>query len=708
MCAEIGRWSDPRNQAQILFLPFSLSSLSSNIALLGCPTGTLEIQTRRTAVSTGGPTLVKYGELRSQFDNAPLHGGTIVDRRAAARYALPCEGTASSKPASPSSGRRFHGWWLYLALDILGHKWRDFLASRHPLLLAVTEPPSLRNGQKAVRDSTYDPGKWQHAELHGWQKYDAEESVHVASIASVFNWNAHATPEKLPPQLSLTKDLWQGSAKGRLDRLEELVKHSMQTPSQARLLTSSSGEGSPSPMSEADGLPTPCNRSGLNLSLKSGHRGIILDAETLYERYHGPLSLFSLVQEFQCHTLGSLASPDVPEMPTHALVAAMTAQRLEALDLKYSSGSLPKDKSPLETPPKALFEASVGPYFDSVHPSLPIWTPEGLSRLMSILYNEQKEEKDDALILENKASTNSIERKDFSADDNARRSNLIGKRARLILVQAIIALYHFTPDVFDRLFGYALQLAKSIGLDQRNHLCSGQDALARAERANVSACLYILECSSAWNRSLTISFRISPDNMELLTKRIDPDCQDFLLRIQLASIEDQINAGLHSEAPALDDLTSVTLDEVLERDPTSISPEVQLGCRWCRILLNYFGTSTAQKLREHDKVMIFLHARHVLVSPPLALLKLSAHHLRHPNPDDLHRLQASAAILRSLGEQMEVNGSGEVSYARQMSSVADILSEMAGNISFHAHKTFDAVTPDPWAHALAIGMSLMV
>jgi hypothetical protein len=136
-------------------------------------------------------------------------------------------------------------------------------------------------------------------------------------------------------------------------------------------------------VSDASGLCRCGRRPGRRHSAYDGSKNFI-SSGSKSEAYPGPTSLLSLIGDFNEFVL----EPTCDALPltdeTFRGVADHVRERLGQLaaTVQNEGTFLGADEPPPSSPPLALLEVMVDPYFDLVNPRLPIWTKQSFRRLV--------------------------------------------------------------------------------------------------------------------------------------------------------------------------------------------------------------------------------------------------------------------------------------------------------------------------------------
>ncbi|KAJ6099640.1 hypothetical protein N7467_001175 [Penicillium canescens] len=257
------------------------------------------------------------------------------------------------------------------------------------------------------------------------------------------------------------------------------------------------------------------------------------------------------------------------------------AQRKIDLLVKQGEEECAKDTSPPTTPPFAILDAMIEPYFSSINPHFPIWQKEKFICMATTLRQSPSSERDLASII----CCNNLILMAMSADSlcsnrgesmqnrqgtkvssiefdmiagflaNTRRAvqsidQLVSPR--LINVQALLSLYmvaqeHFSIGVSETLFSLAARCAKLTGIHQwqsfQGHL-SDEDI---RERQNTSYCLYTIDKALCWTAGLSPNVPASDIHFESYVASSEASLASSLIaKSELAKIEEAIYLEIYA------------------------------------------------------------------------------------------------------------------------------------------------------------------
>ncbi|KAK0623887.1 hypothetical protein B0T14DRAFT_565203 [Immersiella caudata] len=310
------------------------------------------------------------------------------------------------------------------------------------------------------------------------------------------------------------------------------------------------------------------------------------------ERYPGPTSLLSLIGDFTEFVLEPVYNAQLPADDNFRGVSDHVRERLVQLatTVQTEATFIGADEPPPSSPPLALLEVMVDPYFDLVNPRLPIWTKQSFRRLVDAA---QKIDNDDPvhdrayvvcsnnliLLTLTAKSLQSAEKKAAPSHGRATPPSLDldlvqsfvtnAKRAirtpelllqpRLVNVQAFLSLclvaqQYLGDHALSLLFGFAVHVAKSIRLhtpEVANAQLSPEDV---QERQRTLHCLHIVKAavhwSNGWSPDISGSDPVSTSNrlsnFHEPSNASDAATRHLVARVKLAQIEEQIHASLYT------------------------------------------------------------------------------------------------------------------------------------------------------------------
>ncbi|KAE8131094.1 putative fungal-specific transcription factor [Aspergillus pseudotamarii] len=311
---------------------------------------------------------------------------------------------------------------------------------------------------------------------------------------------------------------------------QRLFEESSTVSSSSRRLASASR---PTPQLTPQRFPDP-----LKSPIFTRPRGRFLLDQKSDERCFGPTALESLMLNIKDELL---ESPDMDRGTVKECV--LQAQR--KIDLLVGQGEeMPLgEKSPPTTPPFAILDAMIEPYFTTVNEHFPIWTKKGFMQMATTLRQSTPAQRDLAsiiccnnlILMAMSADSLSSHQRESMQPKPTRKSSSIdfdliagfltnAKHAvnnldqlvspHLINVQALLSLHivaqmYLSISLSETLFALATRCAKSIGLHQWH---SFHDQLSHEniqERQNISYCLYVLDKAVCWTAGSSPSIPVS-------------------------------------------------------------------------------------------------------------------------------------------------------------------------------------------------------
>ncbi|KPM35678.1 hypothetical protein AK830_g10892 [Neonectria ditissima] len=317
---------------------------------------------------------------------------------------------------------------------------------------------------------------------------------------------------------------------------------------------------------------TPCGRR-CSVRNVSGH-----------DRYYGPTSFVSLMQDMAAVILASLCSA---EQTSPAMASSAVAAREELLQLTRPHAMYRRvcDGSVLTSPPLVIIEAMVDPYFEMVNPHMPIWTKDGFRSLMaSVVDSADASDKRAYHVCANSLVLLTLQAKSLhsrtmpsmpgteapaasSIDVDLIKSFIVNaKRAlenvellllspSLLSLQAILSLClvaqtSLSEDVTALLFSFAVHVAKSIGLHQwSSPLNHSQEPSHNElqEKRNVMYCMLCLSRAVSWSSGWSsILPGVAVFEGELASSSAD-EVTHLAARVALLRLEEQVYTGLYSD-----------------------------------------------------------------------------------------------------------------------------------------------------------------
>ncbi|EZF57847.1 hypothetical protein H106_08821 [Trichophyton rubrum CBS 735.88] len=182
---------------------------------------------------------------------------------------------------------------------------------------------------------------------------------------------------------------------------------------------------------------------------------------------------------------------EIPDIESHALKEGiLQAQRKVSLLVDQRDEELSRENSPPTTPPFAILDAMIGPYFATTNHHFPIWIKERFIRMATNMLQSTSPDPDLASIIRsdslcsyrrepmpskqarNPSSNDCDIVKGFLANPKRALKNIDQLIShRLINVQALLSMYivaqeHLSKGLSETLFALAAQCAKSIGIHQ--------------------------------------------------------------------------------------------------------------------------------------------------------------------------------------------------------------------------------------------------
>ncbi|KAJ9365713.1 transcriptional regulator family: Fungal Specific TF [Paecilomyces variotii] len=294
------------------------------------------------------------------------------------------------------------------------------------------------------------------------------------------------------------------------------------------------------------------------------------------ERYFGSTSLESLMLKIKDDMTDGCDS----ESHTFKECISQAQWKIDLL-VKQEEGECAKDILPPTTPPFAILDAMIEPYFSSINPHFPIWTKEKFIDMATTLRQSPSSERDFASII----CCNNLILMAMSADSlcsnrgestqnrqgtkvSSMEFDMIAgfranaKRAiqnidqlllpRLINVQALLSLYmvaqeHFSIVESERLFDLASRCAKLTGIHQwhsfQGHL-SDEDI---RERQTISYCLYTIDKTVCWTTGLSPNMPASDIHFETYAVSSEVSLASSLIaKSELARIEETIYLEIYA------------------------------------------------------------------------------------------------------------------------------------------------------------------
>ncbi|KAK4450483.1 hypothetical protein QBC34DRAFT_437307 [Podospora aff. communis PSN243] len=340
--------------------------------------------------------------------------------------------------------------------------------------------------------------------------------------------------------------------------------------------------------SDASGLCRCRRRPGRRHSAYDGSKNTI-SGGSKSEAYPGPTSLLSLIGDFTEFVLES-ASDSLPTDDAFRGVANHVRERLGQLaaTVQNEGNFLGADEPPPSSPPLALLEVMVDPYFDLVNPRLPIWTKQSFRRLVDAaqtIDNDDPVHDRAYVVCSNNLILLTLTAKSLqSAEKNAAPAqgrttppsldldlvqSFVGnaKRAikspelllqpRLINVQAFLSLclvaqQYLGDHALSLLFGFAVHVAKSIRLHTPEFSSSQLSPEDIQERQQTLHCLHIMKAAvhwaHGWSPEISGSDPIAARRLSVIIEPLnanDPVARHLTARVKLAQIEEQVYASLY-------------------------------------------------------------------------------------------------------------------------------------------------------------------
>ncbi|KAJ9207340.1 transcriptional regulator family: Fungal Specific TF [Paecilomyces variotii] len=352
------------------------------------------------------------------------------------------------------------------------------------------------------------------------------------------------------------------------------------------------------------------------------------------ERYFGSTSLESLMLKIKDDMTDGCDS----ESHTFKECISQAQWKIDLL-VKQGEGECAKDTLPPTTPPFAILDAMIEPYFSSINPHFPIWTKEKFIDMATTLRQSPSSERDFASII----CCNNLILMAMSADSlcsnrgestqnrqgtkvSSMEFDMIAgfranaKRAiqnidqlflpRLINVQALLSLYmvaqeHFSIVESERLFALASRCAKLTGIHQwhsfQGHL-SDEDI---RERQTTSYCLYTIDKTVCWTTGLSPNIPASDIHFETHAVSSEVSLASSLIaKSELAKIEETIYSEIYASQvkPKREDeirdfaammlsklqvwLTNSGIDlNMIQNPPETSADKLQLTIRMCMKLV---------------------------------------------------------------------------------------------------------------------------
>ncbi|KAE8160103.1 putative fungal-specific transcription factor [Aspergillus tamarii] len=256
------------------------------------------------------------------------------------------------------------------------------------------------------------------------------------------------------------------------------------------------------------------------------------------ERCFGPTALESLMLNIKDELLES------PGMDRHA-VKECVLQAQRKIDLLVGQGEEMSfgERSPPKTPPFAILDAMIEPYFTTVNEHFPIWTKSGFTQMATTLRQSTPAQRDLAsiiccnnlILMAMSADSLSCHQRESMQPKPTRKSSSIdfdliagflsnAKHAvnnidqlvspHLINVQALLSLHivaqmYLSISLSETLFALATRCAKSIGIHQWHSFHGQLSDESIQERQNISYCLYVLDKAICWTAGSSPSISVS-------------------------------------------------------------------------------------------------------------------------------------------------------------------------------------------------------
>lgn len=120
------------------------------------------------------------------------------------------------------------------------------------------------------------------------------------------------------------------------------------------------------------------------LNQSPGRQHIVYDADGC-ERYFGSTSLASMVHEISECVLRPLSMDDSEDAVSQS--ATIVCEQINLLSTEEEHLELPQDGSTPSSPPLAMLDAMIDPYFAAINCYLPIWSKEQIRRLVDSDYS---------------------------------------------------------------------------------------------------------------------------------------------------------------------------------------------------------------------------------------------------------------------------------------------------------------------------------
>ncbi|KAE8404069.1 putative fungal-specific transcription factor [Aspergillus pseudonomiae] len=294
------------------------------------------------------------------------------------------------------------------------------------------------------------------------------------------------------------------------------------------------------------------------------------------ERWFGPTSLESLMLKIKDELF------DSADIERHTVKeSVLQAQR--KIDLLVGQGEeMPiGEKSPPTTPPFAILDAMIEPYFTTTNEHFPIWTKKRFAQMATTLRQSIPSERNLAsivccnslILMAMSADSLSSHQRDSIQSSHTRKSSSIdfdliagfltnAKRAinhidqlvspHLINVQALLSLHivaqvYLSTGLSETLFALATRCAKSIGIHQWDTFHGQLSEEDIKERQNISYCLYVLDKAVCWTAGSSPSIPVSEVRFDpcLVPSENDiPSC--LVAKAEMARIEESVYLEIYA------------------------------------------------------------------------------------------------------------------------------------------------------------------
>ncbi|GAB1203838.1 hypothetical protein APSETT445_002478 [Aspergillus pseudonomiae] len=294
------------------------------------------------------------------------------------------------------------------------------------------------------------------------------------------------------------------------------------------------------------------------------------------ERWFGPTSLESLMLKIKDELF------DSADIERHTVKeSVLQAQR--KIDLLVGQGEeMPiGEKSPPTTPPFAILDAMIEPYFTTTNEHFPIWTKKRFAQMATTLRQSIPSERNLAsivccnslILMAMSADSLSSHQRDSIQSSHTRKSSSIdfdliagfltnAKRAinhidqlvspHLINVQALLSLHivaqvYLSTGLSETLFALATRCAKSIGIHQWDTFHGQLSEEDIKERQNISYCLYVLDKAVCWTAGSSPSIPVSEVHFDpcLVPSENDiPSC--LVAKAEMARIEESVYLEIYA------------------------------------------------------------------------------------------------------------------------------------------------------------------